>query len=355
MPWSWTHAPGPSRAKVWLWWCQGGAPGVGEAVEGSSLRGRGAPLPLSLRTKRKHEEKMRRLARPRRPEQGGVWTRLPEPRGARTRLRAPRAPPVAWDTAASSRGWPRAHRASTGRPWLRARPPGQASSRWGAPAMTQAPPPEATTAPGPPVVVGGGAGVEKRPRKTVAPEPLQVSVPSASTRRGRRVPTGSVRVPGRERGPTPRRPARGRGDLSKPRAGGRGRGQGRADPPPVASLPPRCELLAGEGDEGASGSRQLRPLRAPCLGCVWAREERRNVGLGSTQVQAPTHPGVCPEHPGDSGVPGPGSRGCPPGPEPLPDQEKPAARRVRLFQEENTGADADCTWRHGPLPCTLGG
>lgn len=183
-------------------------------------------------------------------------------------------PPVAWDTAASSRGWPRAHRASTGRPWLRARPPGQASSRWGAPAMTQAPPPEATTAPGPPVVVGGGAGDEKRPRKTVAPEPLQVSVPSASTRRRRCVPTGSVRVPGRERGPTPRRPARGRGDLSKPRAGGRGRGQGRPDPPPVASLPPRRELLAGEGDEGASGSRQLRPLRAPCLGCVWAREAR---------------------------------------------------------------------------------
>lgn len=198
MPWSWTHAPGPSRAKVWLWWCQGGAPGVGEAVEGSSLRGRGAPLPLSLRTERKHEEKMRRLAQPRRPEQGGVWTRLPEPRGARKRLRAPRAPPVAWDTAASSRGWPRAHWASTGRPWLRARPPGQASSRWGAPAMTQALLPEATTAPGPPVVVGGGAGDEKRPRKTVAPEALQVSVPSASTRRRRRVPTGSVRVPGRE-------------------------------------------------------------------------------------------------------------------------------------------------------------
>lgn len=274
MPWSWTHAPGPSRAKVWLWWCQGGAPGVGEAVEGSSLRGRGAPLPLSLRTEQKHEEKMRRLARPRRPEQGGVWTRLPEPRGARTRLRAPHAPP-------GGMGHRRLkQRVAQGPPGLHwsplapSPPPGQASSRWGAPAMTQAPPPEATTAPGPPVVVGGGAGDEKRPRKTVAPEPLQVSVPSASTRRRRRVPTGSVRVPGREQGPTPRRPARGRGDLSKPRAGGRGRGQGRPDPPPVASLPPRCELLAGEGDEGASGSRQLRPLRAPCLGCVWAREER---------------------------------------------------------------------------------
>lgn len=93
MPWSWTHAPGPSRAKVWLWWRQGGAPGVGEAVEGSSLGGRGAPLPLSLRTERKHEEKMRCLAQPWRPEQGGVWTRLPELRGARTRLRAPRVPP----------------------------------------------------------------------------------------------------------------------------------------------------------------------------------------------------------------------------------------------------------------------
>lgn len=150
----------------------------------------------------------------------------------------------------------------------------------------------------------------------------------------------------------------------------------RGGQPEAAATSPSPELGAGAGARAAQTLRPS-PLSLPGVSSwrgrgtkgrlgpassarsgppAWGVSGRgRNVGLGSTQVQAPTHPGVCPEHPGDSGVPGPGSRGCPPGPEPLPDQEKPAARRVRLFQEENTGADADCTRRHGPPPCTLGG